>query len=105
MIRLVQPYFAVLIGAALTLYGLHHVIAHMPPQTVMTAFWAAMPAVGAVLLFLLGLLALAAGLFILTTGILSVRRRHRQVRRIFGHPDMGEDPDEPGHHHQAYRYG
>ena len=101
MIRLVQPVFIVLIGAALSLYGLHHIIVHMPAREVVSAFWAAMPAFGAVLLFLLGLLALAAGLVMLSTGVLGIRRRHQQVRRIFGHPEM-EDPEEMRRQHAFY---
>jgi len=81
----------------MTVYGLHHVAVHVPPGDSLRAFWAALPEFGRVLLFLLGLAVTIAGLTLLTSGALGMRKGAREHRAMYRHRVDRDDDDEVGY--------
>ncbi len=75
-----------LIDFALAIYGLFHTANHIPASATFQALWSALPSVGSVLVFLLGVIAVVIGLWLITHGIQNVCRRIRTVNRIFRDP-------------------
>ena len=96
MTHVIQPALSVFVGFALAIYGLVHTARHVPARDVFAMFWSALPSVAAVLLFVLGMAAVAIGITLLVRGIQGVRRRIRTVDRIFRDPRVqAYDPDDP----------
>lgn len=88
MTQLIQPITTLLIGIALTLYGIVHAIVQFPDPVAFTSLIANLPAVTAVLIFILGLVAFAAGIVLIVLGIRNTRRRWRRFGQIARH--MGD---------------
>jgi hypothetical protein len=105
MIHVIQPALSALIGLALAIYGLVHTAGHVPASDVFGVFWAALPSVVTVFVFLLGVVAIGLGLVLMTHGVQGVRRRARTVNRVFNDPRMHQqiDPDD-GDYEAGYGY-
>lgn len=84
MIAFLQPLLAALIGLGMLLYGILHTVTGFPPAEVFTAFWNALPQVISLLVFLLGVLAVVAGLVLLVMGVRGVHRRLLELRHMYG---------------------
>lgn len=106
MLQFLQPLGAAAIGVALFVYGLIHSLLHRPPGAAFQAAAHALPAVSAVMLFVLGLAAIAAGLVLLIIGARGIRRRTREIRQVFGPPSRysrRSDADPQRHaRHEMY---
>jgi hypothetical protein len=101
MIQFFQPVGTLLIGVALSLYGLIHSANHFPGPTHLHTLWQSLPALSAVLLFALGAMAVICGLALLFVGVQGLRRRYRQINSAFGRPV--EFDDEVDYRPPAYR--
>ena len=104
MTHVIQPALSALVGLALAVYGLVHTASHVPAAEVFTVFWSALPSVATVLIFLLGVAAIALGVTLLTRGILGVRRRARTVNRVFRDPRIQQMEAEDGDFEPNYGY-
>ena len=102
MLQLIQPLISALIGFLLAVFGLVHTVRSYPGGRVFARLWQALPSVGAVCLFLVGVLAVVAGLTLLYYGVRRTRRRWRFLHRVMDRPMQKIDDDqwEPG-----YQYG
>lgn len=104
MTQFIYPIVNLMVGFALSVYGLIHAATHIPAGAQMQMFYAAIPSLGAVLIFLLGVLAVAGGLGLLTNGFQGLRKRKRQISRIYRtSPEPFEDDEEEGYRRQYYR--
>ena len=103
MTRFFQPILSVVLGVALSVYGVVHATKHLPGVHHLHVFWTAMPSMAAVLIFLLGVIAVVTGLVLLSTGAQGLRRRVAQVSRIYSEPE--EPFDEEGYGRPAYYRG
>ena len=98
MTHMIQPALSAFVGFALAIYGLVHTARHVPAREVFAMFWSALPSVASVLLFVLGMAAVAIGIALLAHGVQGVRRRIRTVDRIFRDPRVQSyDADDPDH--------
>lgn len=98
MTQFAQPLLSLIIGIALAIYGSLHATNHIPPAGAIHAFWAAMPGLTAVIIFLLGVVAVISGLWLITSGAQGLRRRQRQITRIYGrHEEPYEDEQDYDH--------
>ena len=104
MTRFFQPVLSVTLGLALSVYGVIHAARHLPGAHQLHAFWSALPSMAAVLVFLLGVAAVATGLVLLSTGVHGLKRRITQVKRIYGDRDEPFDEEE-GYRRPAYYRG
>lgn len=97
MLQFLQPLGAAAVGVALFVYGLIHSLLHRPPSAAFQAAAQALPAVSSVLLFLLGLAAIATGLVLLVIGARGIRRRTHEIKHVYGTPSSRHrgDPDAP----------
>lgn len=85
MFQLIQPIASLFVGVAMTIYGIGHVITKWPSGEVIATLVANMPVVTTVLVFLLGIVALAAGIVLMVLGIKNMRRRWREFNQIANH--------------------
>jgi len=102
MIAFLQPLLASLVGLGMLLYGILHSITGFPPTEVFTTFWNSLPQVVSLLVFMLGLLAVIAGVVLLVMGIRGIRRRMLELQHMYGrrHGHGYDDRDpygEPGY--------
>jgi len=86
MLRFLQPLGAVLVGLALSVYGLIHSLLHPPPAATFRRVAEAVPATLTVLVFFACLMAVVTGVVLLAIGVRGVRRRAHDIRRAYGRP-------------------
>ncbi len=96
MLQLIQPLASLFIGIAMTAYGLLHAITRFPGGDAFAALAANLPAVGSVLLFLLGLLAVIAGICLVVLGVRNLRRRWSQFDQIVRYSQRRQEYDDDG---------
>lgn len=94
MIAFLQPLASLLIGLALSIYGLSHSSTHYPGSAGFHALWQSLPALSSVFIFMLGLTALACGLGLVLAGVQGLRKRYRQIDRAYAEPRRDRDPYE-----------
>ncbi len=94
MFHFIQPVLSLLIGLALSLYGLIHSSTHYPGTQSLNQLWQSLPAIVAVLIFTLGLLAVTSGLGLVLAGVHGLRKRYRQIDRAYADPRRDRDPYE-----------
>ncbi len=94
MFAFIQPLVSLLIGVALSLYGLIHSSTHYPGAGLLYQLWQSMPALTAVFIFTLGLLAVVCGLTLVLSGVHGLRKRYRQIDRAYSDPRRDRDPYE-----------
>ena len=97
MIAIFQSVLGLLVGLALAIYGLAHTVTHYPGRPAFAELAGSMPALGAVLFFLLGIVASLVGVLLLVSSVRRLRRRWRYVREVTDRRrDYHEmDGDEP----------
>lgn len=101
MTQFIYPIVNLLVGLALSIYGLIHSATHVPAADQLRMFYSAIPSVGSVMIFMLGVLAVGGGLSFLATGVQGLKKRKRQISRIYRtspEPYDGEE-DERGYYH------
>lgn len=107
MLHFLQPAATLFIGLALSVYGLIHSLRHAPQATAFQAAIQAMPDAIAVLVFAFGIAAILVGIVLLISGIKGVRKRTREINRVYGAPHRRMRPDayedDWDHGHPAYR--
>jgi len=104
MTQFAYPILNLLVGLALSVYGLIHSATHVPAASQLNVFWSAMPSLFAVLIFVLGVFAVIGGLTLLTNGIQGLKKRKRQLSRIYApSPEPFEEDEEEGYRQQYYR--
>jgi len=84
-------------------YGFIHSITRFPGGDTFAALAANLPAVGSVLVFLLGLLAIVAGVVLVVLGVKNLRRRWRRFNQIASHVDHRPAHQEDDDWEPAYR--
>jgi len=84
MTQFAYPFLNLFVGLALSVYGLIHAATHVPASNQLHVFWSAMPSLAAVLIFLLGVVAICAGLSLLANGVQGLKKRKRQLSHIYG---------------------
>lgn len=94
MTQFVYPIVNLLVGLALSVYGLIHAATHVPAGAQMQIFYSAIPSLGAVMVFLLGVLAVAGGMSLLASGVQGLKKRKRQLSRIYRTSPEPYDDDE-----------
>ncbi len=94
MTQLFYPFVNFLVGLALAVYGLIHSATHVPGSDQLHVFYAALPSVGAVMIFFLGVIAVAGGLSMLANGVHGLRKRRRQLNRIYRTAPEPYDEDD-----------
>ena len=94
MFHFIQPVISLLIGLALSLYGLIHSSTHYPGASHLYTLWQSLPALSSVFIFMLGLAAVAGGLGLVLTGTQGLRKRYRQIDRAYADPRHDRDPYE-----------
>lgn len=104
MIRFFEPLLCLCFGIGLTAFGLIHAAGHVPAASHLHDFWAAMPSLGALLLFMLGVVSVISGLGLLSFGTKGLRRRYRQLRHTYARPEYDPDGEEDGYPRQSYAY-
>ena len=77
-----QSALSILLGLALSLYGLFHAVTRFPGHAAFSQLSGALPSLGAVLFFVLGLLAVAAGVWVLVVSVRRLLRRWRFLREV-----------------------
>ena len=103
MSHLVQPLTTLLIGIAMTIYGVVHAITKFPDPVAFSNLMANLPAFSSVLLFVLGLLAFAAGIVLFVVGVRNMRRRWRRFGQIARHVESQPQYQDDEGWGQAYR--
>lgn len=103
MSHLIQPVTTLLIGIALTVYGIAHAILQFPDPVAFTNLIANLPAFSSVLLFVLGLFAFAAGIVLIVLGIRNMRRRWRRFGQIARHVESQPQYQDDDGWGPAYR--
>ena len=100
MTQFIYPIVNLLVGLALAIYGLIHAATHVPAADQLHMFYAAIPSLGAVLIFLLGVIAVGGGLSLLASGVQGIKKRKRQISRIYrtSPEPYEEDEDERGYY-------
>ena len=101
MTQFAYPILNLLVGLALSVYGLIHSATHVPASNQLHVFWSAMPSLAAVLIFLLGVIAVCGGLSLLANGMQGLKKRKRQISRIYGRTvsePYDEDDEERGYY-------
>lgn len=96
MTQFAQPLLSLLVGIALAAYGAVHAATHVPASSQLHVFWSAMPSFGSVLLFLVGVLAVAGGISLLVCGLNGLKRRRDQIGRIYGRQQEPFEDEEEG---------
>jgi len=102
MTQFAYPILNLFVGLALAVYGLIHAATHVPAGTQLHMFYSAIPSLLAVLVFLLGVIAVCGGLSLLANGMQGLKKRKRQISRIYGRtarePYEDDDDDERGYY-------
>jgi uncharacterized BrkB/YihY/UPF0761 family membrane protein len=100
MTQFIYPIVNLMVGLALSIYGLIHSATHVPGADQLHIFYTAIPSLGSVLIFLLGVIAVGGGLSLLATGVQGLKKRKRQINRIYRtSPEPYEDEeDERGYY-------
>jgi len=100
MIQFAYPIVNLLVGLSLSVYGLIHAATHVPAANQLHMFYSALPSLGSVLIFLLGVVAVGGGLSLLASGVQGLKKRKRQLTRIYRtSPEPYEDDeDERGYY-------
>ena len=98
MLEFTRPVLSLLVGLALAIYGIVHIVMRFPAPSVFDAFFANLPHAMAVLLFMIGIAVVIGGLILLVAGVRGIRGRLREIRRAYGGPKVGpqqydDDPD------------
>ena len=96
MTRFAQPLLSLLVGLALASYGTVHAATHVPANTQLHTFYAAMPSLLAVVVFLLGVIAICGGLSLLASGVQGLKQRRRELGRIYGRQHEPFEDEEDG---------
>ncbi len=94
MSQLLQAFLSVLIGVAMAIYGIVHAVTQFPSPVAFASLADNMPAVIAVLLFLLGLVAFIAGIVITILGARNLRRRWYRFNQIARHAGVQQYDDD-----------
>ena len=94
MTQFLRPMFTFVLGLALALYGILHTALSFPSGEEIGTFWSSLPHTGAVLLFMLGLIALGVGILLLLSAIRGMRLRFRQIRSSYATPRHDHDDNE-----------
>jgi hypothetical protein len=102
MIQFAYPLINLIVGLALAVYGLIHAATHVPATTQMQMFYAAVPSLLAVLIFLLGVVAVCGGLSLLASGVQGLKKRKRVIGRIYGpaRDPYADDDDDRGNYYR-----
>jgi hypothetical protein len=95
MTPIVQPIVSLLVGLALSFYGVAHSVARYPGTAAFARLADVLPSLGAVLLFALGLLAALAGLVLLVRSARLLRTRWRQLAALTARQRYGDAEDGP----------
>ena len=94
MTLIVRPALSILVGLALTLYGVFHAIIRYPGSAAFAQIREGLPALGHVALFVLGIAAALSGLFLLVRNLKQLRYGWRHLQRITRQPAYaGDDPE------------
>ena len=109
MLHLLQPIASVLIGVAMAAYGLIHAVTRFPESTAFASLLANLPAVTAVVVFLVGVVAVFVGVYLVVTGTRRFRVRWLHFNQFAQHtfdrpgstPAPGYDDEREWDH--AYR--
>ena len=96
MLQLLSPIASLFVGLCMVAYGFIHSITRFPSGDAFATFAANLPAVGSVLVFLLGLLAIAAGIVLVVLGVKNLRRRWRRFGQIARHVERQPVYDDEG---------
>ena len=96
MSHLIQPVTTLLIGIAMTIYGIVHAITQFPDPHAFSNLVAHLPALMSVLMFALGLIAFAAGIVLVVLGVRNMRRRWRRFGQIARHVESQPGYDDDG---------
>ena len=91
MLEFMQPILSMLIGVAMSIFGLIHTWYRFPSPVVWAQFLIAVPQLGAVLLFATCLAVSILGVAMLLVGAGGVRRRRQQIRSLRWQPGNGHD--------------
>ena len=87
MLEFMQPILSMLIGVAMSIFGLIHTWYRFPAPVVWAQFLASVPQLGAVLLFAACLAVSILGVAMLLVGAGGVRRRLQQIRSVRWQPN------------------
>ena len=100
MTQFIYPIVNLLVGLALSIYGLIHAATHVPAAGELHVFYSALPSLGSVLIFLLGVIAVGGGLSLLASGVQGLKKRKRQISRIYrtSPEPYEEDEDREGYY-------
>ncbi len=82
MLQFLQPMFAALIGAAMSVFGLLHSAQLFPSATVWRQVATVAPELGIVLLFLACVVLAVSGVALVVAGVHATRLRVAQIRRV-----------------------
>ena len=96
MLQLLSPIASLFVGLCMFVYGLVHSVTRFPGGDAFAALAANLPAVGSVLVFLLGLLAIVAGVVLVVLGVKNFRRRWRKFGQIARHVERQPAYDDEG---------
>src|SRR4051812_18072690 len=102
MTSLIRSVFAFALGLALAFFGLVHSVTHYPGRTAFAGLVAALPTVGAVLFFALGVLACLTGAGLLAWSTRHVRYRWRYVREATSRPRYRSEYQPAYHPHPQH---
>ena len=93
MIPIIESIFALLLGIALTIFGLIHSISRYPGPAAFEQLANCTPALGAVLLFALGVVGTLSGVTVLLFSLRRLRFRWRHLHRLIDHRTYGDPRD------------
>lgn len=100
MTSIVQSVFTLLLGIALSFFGVAHSVLRFPGSKAFSQLAAGLPALGSVLLFVLCILAAIAGVVVVVLSTMRLRLRWRYLREVTSgrrprqYHDNGEIEDE-----------
>ena len=94
-----QSLVSILLGLALTIYGLVHTVTRYPDPVVFAEVASNLPTFAAVVMFVLGIVATVVGVLVLVLSVRRLRRGWRHLRVITGSRGLSagrtyDDPDE-----------
>src|SRR4051812_21221989 len=93
MTLIVRPALSILLGLALTLYGIFHAVTRYPGSDAFAQLAEALPLLARVLLFVLGIVAAAAGAVLLLCNAKRLRYGCRHLQRLTGRTAYGPRDD------------
>lgn len=94
MTQFAYPILNLFVGLALAAYGFIHTARNIPAGDHLRTFYAAMPSLLAVVVFLLGVFAVCGGLSLLASGVQGLKQRKRELGRIYGPGPRPCDEDD-----------